>query len=229
MQYRRNSKGFIHYAILFPVAAVVIIGAIFVFVKDHHQEPRYTLVTPVSSTSKMSNLGEATATPKANTSLSTNAGPAPTTQPASNTGPAANTPTSSTGNNTPSTSPVSNPPVSNPAPQPTPLSVLTSLIAATDQGATMVITSNVITVPGPVTNAQARPIVFSLNGQLYFAYRQGIAPDFSTTPDQTASTMAIVKVAGFNPTTEQGHLNKAGVLVDENSMGTLVGYSQGGD
>jgi len=84
-------------------------------------------------------------------------------------------------------------------------------------------------IPGPISDATGQPIVFTANGQTYFAYTQEQQPNFNTTPAQTASTMAIVAepAADSGVALSQAHLDKTGILVDEDEL--AVGYSSGGD
>ncbi|MDB5170715.1 MAG: hypothetical protein JWO35_409 [Candidatus Saccharibacteria bacterium] len=154
--------------------------------------------------------------------------------------PAASTaanPATSTGSNTTSRSstattakpstPVASPSPSTPAAQTqTPLSVLTAIIANLQNGISADVTASTIAVPGPIGTAQARPIVFTANGQAYFAYTQGQKPNFNMTPSQTASTMAIV-TASQNVAFVKAHLDKLNNLVDPDI--TAVGYSTGGN
>jgi hypothetical protein len=213
-----NSQGFIHYGTIVIGVAIIVISLVFVLVKDHQNETRYTLIKAAADT-----------TAKSQTDATAQSQPA---LPASNPSSAAASQSGSSPTTTNTTSaPASSPsaPAPNPTPVATPLSTLISLITNLDKGSQANITASAVTVPGPVNDATARPLVFTLSGQVYFAYRQGTAPDFSTSADETANTMAIVKVSGSIPSLVQAHLNKAGTLVDPNSMGNLVGYSQGGD
>lgn len=131
---------------------------------------------------------------------------------------------------TPSQTPVT-PETNTPSPVPTqtPLSALTTVIDNLESGQSADITLNAVLIPGPITDATGQPIVFTANGQTYFAYTQEQEPNFNTTPSQTASTMAIVP----EPATDNdlvlslANLDKSGILVDEN--GLAVGYSSGGD
>jgi hypothetical protein len=108
----------------------------------------------------------------------------------------------------------------------TPLSTLTTIITNLDKGVSTQVTASPVTIPGPISNATGQPIVFTLSGQTYYAYRQEQEPDFSTTPAQTASTMVIVDgTKGVSVT--PAYLDKGGILVDSNQV--AVGFSTGGD
>ncbi len=121
------------------------------------------------------------------------------------------------------------PPPSSPAPTQSNqalINALTSLITNMENGSQANVTANNVSVPGPITTAQARPIVFTYNGQTYFAYRQGQPADFNTTPSQTANSMAIVTATVNGAALTQAHLDKANNLVDPDFQ--VVGYSTGG-
>lgn len=108
----------------------------------------------------------------------------------------------------------------------TPLSALTNIITNLDNGVSTQVTASAVTIPGPISNATGRPIVFSVSGQTYYAYTQEQEPNFSTTAAQTASTMAIVNgTKGVSVT--PAYLDKGGILVDPNQV--AVGFSTGGD
>lgn len=218
MSQKQNNDGFAHQMLI--VGIVVIAGLALVF----------TLV--LRSNNKSSNKTSTPATSQTTVSKNTNS---TTQQPASQAQPSGQSSTGtsiankSTGT-TPSTkqtqpSSASQSPAS---PTQTPLSALTTLVENLEKGSPVNITASNVSVPGPVSTAQARPIVFSVNNQTYFAYRQGQAPNFTTTPSVTANSMAIVVATG-SPSLVQAHLDKAGNLVDPNISNTLVGYSQGGN
>jgi cytoskeletal protein RodZ len=109
----------------------------------------------------------------------------------------------------------------------TPLSVLTAIIADLEKGISANVTLNSVTVPGPIGNATARPLVFTFDGQQYFAYTQGTAPNFSLTAAQTANTMAIVKATVNNPPLITAYIDKSNNLTDPNFH--LDGFSTGGN
>jgi hypothetical protein len=107
---------------------------------------------------------------------------------------------------------------------------LTSIINDLDNGSQGAqITTTNVTIPGPISNAIGRPIVFSVNGKQYFAYTQGSAPNFGQSASATAGTMAIISATVNVTNFSQTHLNKSNILVDENSIGLNVGYSSGGN
>jgi hypothetical protein len=116
-----------------------------------------------------------------------------------------------------------------PTPSETPLSALTAVITYLEEGQSADITASSVVIPGPIGDATGQPIVFIANNQTYFAYTQEQEPNFNTTPAQTAATMAIVvePAADSGVTLSQAHLDKTGLLVDENEL--AVGYSTGGD
>lgn len=223
-----DNRGFTHYVAVLAVVTVAVIGGVFVMVLKAHNSTNARSAQASNTTSNSSSTGSSQKSPTEQTTA--NASPsnssktnAPSTQ---------KTTTTSTSKSTASTgsSPASSStPAATPAPTQTPLSVLTTLITNLDNGAQVSITTSAVTVPGPISNAQARPIVFTANGKVYFAYRQGSAPNFTTSASQTASSMAIVAATVSNPPLEQAHLDKAANLVDPNISNNLVGYSQGGN
>jgi hypothetical protein len=107
----------------------------------------------------------------------------------------------------------------------TPLRVLTGIVAGLEKGKQARVTAEDVKIPGPIGTAEGQPIVFTVNGLTYFAYRQESQPDFHLTPGETASSMAITE--GRNVPTEGAHLDKIGELVDASEH--TVGYSIGGD
>ena len=123
----------------------------------------------------------------------------------------------------PGPSPVSSPP---PVSTQTPLEALTAICEQLDDGGQANVTTAAITLPGPITNATGRPLVFSVDGHTYFAYTQETKPDFNQAAAQTAGSMAIVPASGSYSLTS-AHLDKSANLVDENE--TAVGFSVGGD
>jgi hypothetical protein len=132
---------------------------------------------------------------------------------------------SSSSSNTPQTSSAS-PPTQTTV---TPLSALTSVISGLDNGVAAQITASNVTLAGPIGNAQGQPIVFTANGETYFAYTQGQKPNFNQSASATASSMAIMA----EPSSDSGvvlasaNLDKGGILVDSNQE--AVGYSTGGN
>jgi hypothetical protein len=219
-----NNKGFSHIEILIVVAVVIAIGGIGYFVINHnHKNTKADNLTSAKTTSKSSTtpqIKSATTSPVAVSTKSTGTTSTPTATKSTATSVKATstTPTSSSSSSSSSSTPA--------APAATPLSTLTSIISSLDVGGTANVTASTVTVPGPITNATARPIVFSLNGQTYYAYTQESPPNFNTSASQTASSMALVTAsAGASLTT--GHLDKTGILVDQNEA--AVGYSTGGN
>jgi Tfp pilus assembly protein PilE len=219
-----NSNGFSHLEILIVAVVVIAIGSIGYFVVRHnHKNTKTANLTSAKVANKSSTtpqLKASSTSPVTSTSKSTASTSTPTTTKTSS------TTAKSTGSTPSSTSSTSSASASPAAPAATPLSTLTGIISSLDSGGSANVTANSVTVPGPISNATARPIVFTLNGQTYYAYTQGSEPNFNTSASQTASTMAIVTTsAGASLTT--GHLDKTGILVDQNEM--AVGYSTGGN
>jgi cytoskeletal protein RodZ len=224
---RLNSKGFAHHVVLLAIVAVMVTGGVFATVirVNNNSNAKNSQNTSDGSADSKNKLG---ADGKSQSELSTANG---SDDSANSTTPSSNTPapTPTTTPSTPTTTPKNNSTTPSNAPTETPLSVLIALITKLKNGeAGVYITANAVTIPGPINDATARPIVFTANGQKYFAYRQGSAPNFNTSPTETANTMAIVSATG-SPSLEDGRLNKVGNLVDQSSMGYLVGYSEGGD
>lgn len=233
MQFHKlNARGFTHYVALITVVTVALIGGVFVTVlKAHHSSSsKSNLGTSGNSAQSKSKLSSSQKSQSELSSANSTSSPnATSTTPSSK--PTTTTPKTSTPSSTksPATTSVQPTPSPTPAPSQTLLSVLTALITDLDNGAQVNVTTNAVTVPGPISNAQARPIVFTANGQVYFAYRQGSAANFTTSASQTANTMAIVNATVSSPSLVQAHLDKAANIVDPNISGYLVGYSQGGN
>ena len=214
-----NTKGITHLVVLAVAVAVVIGGiGVAVFKASHHSTNLSNAATHHSSSqqSKLnSDASHASAITPAATPSASSVKPTTTTKsPAKTTG--------SSGSSSSSTTQTQTTP---PPPPPTPVvTCLTTAISNLDNGASVNITSSAVTVPGPVGDATARPIVFSCNGQSYFAYHQGSAANFNTPAATTANTMAYPAASG-SYTLTQAHLDKAGNLVDEDENGSQVGYS----
>jgi hypothetical protein len=105
---------------------------------------------------------------------------------------------------------------------------LTKVVANLENGGQAEVAANNIVIPGPIGNAEGQPIVFTSNGHQYFAYTQEQEPNFDQKrPADVAGNMAIVRepAVDANMPLEEAHLDKSGILVDENEM--AVGYSFG--
>jgi hypothetical protein len=112
----------------------------------------------------------------------------------------------------------------------TPFKALTRVVDSLDNGGQTEVAAHNIQIPGPIGAAEGQPIVFKTEGQTYFAYTQEQGPNFDQKrPADVAGDMAIVKepAADARMPLEEAHLDKRGILVDENQVG--VGYSTGGD
>jgi hypothetical protein len=110
------------------------------------------------------------------------------------------------------------------------LKVLTKDIAILDKGGTVDVTTAEVKIPGPIDSASGNPIIFEngKGGTYYAAYRQEHKPNFHLTPEETASTMAIINLgSSYETPLTEAHLDKAGTLVNEDEI--PVGYSIGGD
>lgn len=68
-----------------------------------------------------------------------------------------------------------------------------------------------------------RPIVFTLNGQTYFAYTQDTPPNFGTSPSVTAASMTIVSTSDSGVNLSPAHIDSSDNLINAN--GVEVGYS----
>jgi hypothetical protein len=119
------------------------------------------------------------------------------------------------------------PATTNTTPAANPTTALTALVTSIKSGQNGQVTATSVTVSGPITDARARPLVFSVNGTVYFAYTQGSAPNFNQTVSQIVDSMAIVKGSISGISLSNARVDKAGNLVDENS--SLVGFSTGGN
>jgi len=206
-----NCKGFTHIEIamsIFVLIGLVGIGAYVYHNENSKKSKSVVLNLKTSSVTKPNTIEKTPATVVQ---------PGTTTSTSSNITAQSSPPSSSSGSSAPATTPTQ-----------TPLSALTAIITDLDNGtASANVTASSVTVPGPISNATARPIVFSVNGQTYFAYTQEQEPIFSTSASQTANSMAIVSATVGGPTLTQAHLDKTGILVDENEE--AVGYSTGGN
>jgi hypothetical protein len=232
-----NSRGFTHTIALVAVVGTVGVGAVGITVAKHsHDAGAKDNIVSTSGSLKSKKKIDASQTSATGLTVASTTHESPTSTPSTqvakpasksstSTAPKSGAPSSASGSPAPSASPA---PAPAPSTSSTPMSVLTSLIADLDKGAQVNVTSASVTVAGPISDAHARPIVFTANGQKYYAYRQGSAPDFSTTPAQTANTMAIISASGNSPVVS-AHLDKAGNLVDPDISGYMVGYSMGGN
>jgi hypothetical protein len=211
-----NNRGVAHLLIIVVVVVVVITGAGILVFKDSRSHSNLDNQTSRTGTHKQA---------KVSSSASSTSGVAPATgspTPIVSTTPKA-TSKSSTSSSTSH--------AAAPSPTSTPVSIstcLTNVISGLDNGDSVNITSTAITVPGPISDATGRPIVFKCNGKTYFAYHQGSAANFSASASTVASTMAYPSASGSYSLTT-AHLDKSGNLVDESFSGYLVGYSQGGN
>lgn len=107
---------------------------------------------------------------------------------------------------------------------------LTQVITGLEQGKQADVVANNINVPGSISDAIGRPLVFRVGNQTYYAYTQGHEPNFDQKrAGDVANGMAIVEKPKTDSQISLGtaHLNKDGVLVDQNML--AVGYSIGGD
>ncbi|MGH7234493.1 MAG: hypothetical protein ACREF7_03560 [Candidatus Saccharimonadales bacterium] len=107
---------------------------------------------------------------------------------------------------------------------------LTKTIAGLDQGKSAHVAENNIALPGPINEAQGRPLVIEVGAKTYLAYSQDAQPNFDQKrPADVAGEMAIVQEpkVDLNMPLESAHLNKSDVLVDEDQV--AVGFSSGGD
>jgi|GEM_PF-4639746 len=107
---------------------------------------------------------------------------------------------------------------------------LTRIVSSLENGGQAKVATHDIKIPGPIGTAKGQPIVFESKGQTYFAYTQEYGPNFDQKrPADVAGDMAIVKepITDASMPLEEAHLDKKGILVDENELG--VGYSVGGE
>jgi hypothetical protein len=234
--HKLNSQGIGHYIIFSGVAVAVVIGSVgfAVLNASHNQEQSNVGISSKSATDKKLLTKTVDAQGSLHTAPTTQAtSPAPsspqsTTTPTTTTKPATSTSKPAPTAQTPAPAPLTQTapaPTTSPSAQ-TPYQALTDLIAKVDNGTEAYVTSVNVTVAGPISNAQARPIVFAVNGKTYLAYRQGQAPNFTTTPSQTASSMAITE-ATKSYSTVTAHLDKSANFVDIDFK--LVGFSTGGN
>jgi len=220
-----NNKddGFSHLMILLSILVVVAIGGVAygVYVHNQNSQPVKLSATKTSqSTTKSTTL--ASTSPETST-LSTQA--TSSVKPGTISATKTSTTTTRTTSGTTTTAPASS---VSPAAAATPLSVLTGIITNLDNGVSGAqVTASSITVAGPISNASARPLVFTVNGKTYIAYTQSQAPNFNQSAAQTAATMAIVPETSSVGSLEYAHLDKSNNLVDQNSA--AVGYSTGGN
>jgi hypothetical protein len=112
----------------------------------------------------------------------------------------------------------------------TTLKALTGVVANLENGGQAKVAAHAIEIAGATGAATGQPIVFESKGQTYFAYTQEYGPNFDQKrPADVAGDMAIVKepITDVSMSLEEAHLDKKGILVDENEIG--VGYSVGGE
>jgi len=229
--HKLNSRGFAHQVILIAVVNITIIGGVLLTViKTNNRSTAKSKLTTVSKNASSNNKQSTSdksqsELPTSNTTTS----PTSTSSTPTTTDPKSSTSNSSNSSTAPAPAPAPAPtPAPTPAPVQTPLSALTDLISDLLVNRKQAnITANPVTVAGPISDAIARPIVFTANGQTYFAYHQGSAIKFNMSASELANSMAITIATG-NPLLELSGIGKVGYLVDSNSMNYLVGYSIGG-
>jgi hypothetical protein len=234
--HKLDSRGIGHYIIIGGVAAAVAIGGVgfAVLNASHNQDQSHVGLNSKSAVDKklliktvdaQGNLHTAPTTPAPSPVPSSSQSTiAPTTTTKSATAPSKTAPNTQAPAPAPTTQSAPAPAAS-PSPQ-TPYQALSDLVTNVYNGVEANVTSVSVTVAGPITNAQARPIVFAVNGKTYLAYRQGQAPNFTTTPSQTASSMAIIE-ANKSYSVVSAHLDKSANFVDIDFK--LVGFSTGGN
>lgn len=217
-----SQAGFTTVEISIVVAVLIIVAGVGIAVESHHK-PTATINLAESKNTQTSKptIDTGSSTPKAST-VSTQTTSSSSPKSSSSSTSSSKTTTSST---TKQTAPTSQP--STPAPTTTPLDELTSIISGLDAGQSAEVTASNVTIPGPISDATGRPIVFTVNGTTYFAYTQEHVPNLNQSSSQAASTFAIVNATTSAYSLTQSHIDKTGLLVDENSEG--VGYSTGGD
>ena len=218
-----EQDGFGHIEILIVVVVIGLIAGAGVLIAQRNKkttadsitsktsQSSNTKKTPTTSDSKVTTLA-----PKSTFVTTPSSASTPTNKPT--TGSSASTPTSSSTTTTTA-----------PTPTVTPLSALTTIITNLNNNTAQAaqVTSTSVDVAGPIGTAHARPIVFSVNGTVYFAYTQGTKPKFSQTAAQTAGSMAITTGSLSGLSLLQAHIDKSGNLVDENFV--AVGFSTGGN
>lgn len=213
-----DARGIVSHLIMGIASVGIVVVVIFVVVlnANHHSTKSVNqAASKASSSSATSKLGSSSPVQKVSTVAGTP-------------GTSTSTPVKST--TTPQTKPTTSPnpnPSPTPSPAETPLHALTTIIADLENGISAQVTANSVDVPGPISTAQARPIVFTVNGQVYFAYTQGTPPNFNTSPSQTASSMAIVSATVSGAPLISAYLDKTNGLTDPNYHSD--GYSTGGN
>jgi len=225
MKLQQNSYGFAHQLMLAGALVVFVIGGVFITVYranyDKNTKANAELASSSSSTKKVSTNAN---TLKGVGVIQT--GTQPSTASTNSAAPSVSHPTSTpTSSSTVSSTPAGSSPSSSSAaaPAPTPLSTLTALITSVKNGAQANVTASDVDVPAAVSGTvKARPIVFIFNDATYMAYTRVNPPNFTTSADATANSMAIVVASGSAPLV-QAHLDKASNLVDPNFQ--LVGYT----
>ncbi len=211
---KNNQEGFAHAMIVIAVVVVALIVVIGVIVVRNNKKTndKNSITNKTSQTTKDNNstkTSESKASPLAAQSTFVSS-------------PAASKPATSSSGSTGSTTPTTNP-----TPAATPTTALTALVTSLKSGQNGQVTSTSVTVSGPITDATARPLVFSVNGTVYFAYKQGSSPNFTQTVSQIVDSMAIVKGSISGISLSNARVDKVGNLVDENS--NTVGFSTGGN
>ena len=231
MKRHSTSAGFAHYLALLTLLVLAGIGGAFTLVVRAHNQHAAVSLKNGSDPSLASQNN--TAVPTADklysvpstSAMTQNTSPPPSSKSSASSSTATTTPKSTT-----ATTPTSN---SNPSPEQTPiatsspLGVLASLIDSIQNGTQGQVTTSSVAVAGPVSTAHARPLVFTAQGKTYYAYTQGVKPNFNQDALKLAQSMAITPLSGTKPALTYAHLDKSGNLVDSNFA--LVGYSTGGN
>jgi len=217
MKLKVNNRGFAHHLVLIGLVIVLVLGgALWMVIRANNNKSAKSNSQQSSNTdSNTTENNVSTPTLKATAVVQEGTSQKTSTQPST---PATTTATTS---NSSSSGQATN---SQTASTPTPLSTLTSIVTDLKNGKLADVTASEIDVPAAVSGTvKARPIVFSVNGTTYLAYTRVNPPNFNTSAETTANSMAIVQASG-SASLVKAHLDKGNNLVDPDLK--LVGYTQ---
>ena len=241
-----NQHGFAHYILVIGIFAVVVIGGVFGTVLTARNNANVN-----AAQQKVTTNAKTKSKVKLNAATESKAEAASDIKPTENQTPrtsttvtkAPSTPVSATSPSTNYSTSVNYTAPATPAASTTSqgdtyqnqLLELTNIIDSLQKNigtSSIYITASPVSVPGPVSSATARPIVFGndkLLAKTYFAYMQGAPINFTGSASSIAGKMAIVVASGSYSTQPSAYINKSGVLQDTAMSTYLVGYSTGGN
>jgi cytoskeletal protein RodZ len=188
-----NSRGFAHIEILFFIGVAVIIAIAGITISKHNASTKSTVPVNTKKVTAVVNkpaTSTNTTTPKTTTAPATSTN---TTTPKTTTAPA-----TSTNTTTPKTTTAPAPAPVPPPAQPTQISALTDKVSELLNTGFLSSAVTVEYVPLYPSGATGRPLVFSFNGQTYFAFTEGYVDGLfrSGSAATIAGQMAIMSASG---------------------------------